>query len=148
MNAYHYVQCGLDYVWLQNGFKIVETPYGKSVKIYKPDLLDAAICEHLIEKAEPLSGREFRFLRFQLDMSQKRIGELMGKEAQTVALWEKSERVNQEVNFVIRHIYKQTIIKAKQTYVEMVDHLNSLDRTEHENHLTFEETGNGWKKTA
>ncbi|MCI0734459.1 MAG: hypothetical protein L0Y38_11685 [Methylococcaceae bacterium] len=148
MNAYHYVQCGLDNIWLRNGFEIVETSYGKSVKIDRPDQLDAAICEYLTKKAAPLTGHEFRFLRLQLDMSQKRIGELMGKEAQTVALWEKSEQVNQEVDFMIRHIYRQTVINVRQTYVELVDYLNGLDRAELENRLTFEETENGWEKAA
>lgn len=148
MNAYHYVQCGLDNVWLQNGFEIVETPYGQSVKIERADQLDAVISEYLTKKAPPLTGREFRFLRLRLDMSQKRIGELMGKEAQTVAVWEKSEKVNQDVDFMIRHIYRQTVVNARQTYVELVDYLNGLDRAEHENHLSFKETEDGWKKAA
>lgn len=42
MNAYQYVQSGLEDVWLENGFEIVETPYGKSVKIDNPSQLDAA----------------------------------------------------------------------------------------------------------
>ncbi|MGH8474490.1 MAG: helix-turn-helix domain-containing protein [Methylococcales bacterium] len=148
MSAYHYVQCGLDNVWLQNGFEIVDTPYGKSVKIDNPAQLDAVICEYLTKKAASLTGREFRFLRLQLDMSQKRIGELLGKEAQTVALWEKSEQIGREVDFMIRHIYRQTVINARQTYVELVDYLNGLDRAEQVSQLTFQETENGWKKAA
>jgi putative transcriptional regulator len=110
--------------------------------------LDAAIAEYLTKKTAPLTGREFRFLRLQFDMSQKRIGELMGKEAQTVALWEKSDQVNQDVDFMIRHIYRQTVINARQTYVELVDHLNELDRAEHESCLSFQETEDGWNKAA
>ncbi|MDD5037268.1 MAG: hypothetical protein PHE55_21285 [Methylococcaceae bacterium] len=148
MNAYYYVQCGLDNVWLENGFEIVATPYGESVKIDRVDQLNAAIAEDLTQKPGPLTGKEFRFLRIQLDMSQKRIGELMGKEAQTVAIWEKSEKVNQDVDFMIRHIYRQTAINARQTYVELVDFLNALDRTEYQNKRSFHETKDGWKKAA
>ena len=148
MNAYHYVQCGLDNVWLQNGFEIVETPYGQSVKIDRPDMLDAAIAECLTKKSAPLTGREFRFLRLQLDMSQKRIGELVGKEAQTVALWEKSEKVNSEIDYMIRHIYRQVVINGRQSYVELVDFLNGLDRAEHEMRMSFQETEEGWEKAA
>jgi len=94
MKGYQYAQCGLDNIWLNNGFEIVETPYGSSVKIDNVDQLHRTIGEYLTVKPGPLSGKEFRFLRLELDMSQKRIGELMGKEAQTVALWEKSEELN------------------------------------------------------
>lgn len=148
MNAYHYVQCGLDNVWLENGFEVIKTPYGKSVKIDNPAQLDAAIAEDLTQKPSPLTGREFRFLRLQLDMSQKRVGELLGKEAQTVALWEKAEAVNRDVDFMIRHIYRQTAINARQTYVEMVDYLNAQDRGEYRNKVSFHETGSGWEKAA
>ena len=148
MNAYHYVQCGLDNVWLENGFDMVETPYGKTVQIDSADKLDAAIAEWLTRKPAPLSGREFRFLRLQLDLSQKRIGELLGKEAQTVAIWEKSAAVNTDVDFLMRHIYRQTAVNSSQTYVELVDYLNALDRTEHQEKISFHETKDGWEKAA
>ena len=148
MNAYHYVQCGLDNVWLGNGFEIVETPYGRSVKIEQAERLDAAIAEWLTRQPAPLTGKELRFLRLQLDLSQKRMGELLGKEAQTVALWEKSETLNKDVDFMVRHIYRQTAINARQVYVEMVDYLNAMDRTEHQEKITFQETEDGWQKAA
>jgi len=78
MSAYHYVQCGLDNVWLENGFQTIDTPYGKQVKIDQADQLDAAIAEYLTRKPEPLTGAELRFLRLQLDLSQKRLGERAG----------------------------------------------------------------------
>ena len=148
MNAYHYVQYGLDHVWLENGFKLVETPYGNTVKIDQADQLDAAIAEWLTRKPAPLTGIEFRFLRLQLDLSQKRVGELLGKEAQTVALWEKSEAVNADVDFMMRHIYRQTAVNSYQTYVELVDYLNTLDRTERKEKVLFQETEDGWEKAA
>lgn len=146
MNSYHYVQCGLDNVWLVNGFKIENTPYGAGVTIADPDALNLAIAEYLTEKPGRLSGQEFRFLRIELDMSQKRIGELLGREAQTIALWEKLPELNADADFLIRHIYRQTKINKRQTYVEMVDVLNNQDRSEHEATLNFEETEKGWKR--
>jgi DNA-binding transcriptional regulator YiaG len=148
MSAYHYLQCGLDSVWLLNGFEIVQTKYGESVRIDRADELDAVIAASLTEKAAPLTGAEFRFLRQQLDMSQKRIGELMGKEAQTVAIWEKSPELNRDVDFLIRHIYRQAILDERQTYVEMVDRLNHLDRVENAGRLKFQETPEGWLRSA
>lgn len=145
---YHYVQCGLDNVWLTNGFQIKSTPYGQGVAIDNAEALDRVIAKHLTEKPGRLSGREVRFLRQMLDMSQKRLGELLGKEAQTVALWEKAERVNDDVDFCVRHIYRQAAVNSRQSYVELVDYLNAQDRQEHADGMRFKETDAGWEVAA
>ena len=148
MNRYHYRECGLDNIFLINGFELVETEYGPGVRISRADQLDAAIAESLTEKPAPLTGKEFRFLRIMLDMSQKCIGELMGKEAQTVAIWEKSPSLNPDVDFLIRHIYRQTAINQSDSYVEMVNRLNHLDRAEFDQSMRFEASASGWSKAA
>lgn len=141
-DLYHYTGCGLDSIWLINGFEIHDTPYGKGVSIDNVEELHLAIGKQLVDKPRALSGKEFRFLRMGLDMSQKRIGELAGKEAQTIAIWEKSEKLNQDADFLIRHIYKQTVINGHSNYIEMVDHLNDLD--EAESNTNFKKTESGW----
>ena len=148
-NNYHYVQCGLDNVWLTNGFALEETPYGVGVRIDNAEALDRAIAKYLTEKPSPLTGAEARFLRLMLDMSQKRMGELLGgRQAQTVALWEKSERLNDDVDFLLRHIYRQTAINERDGYVALVDFLNAQDRQDHQNGLYLKETGDGWEMAA
>ncbi len=77
-----------------------------TVKIDNADNLDVAIAEWLTWKPSVLTGDEFRFLRLRLDMSQKLVGKLMGKDLQTVALWEKNNTVRSEGDFMIRHIYR------------------------------------------
>jgi DNA-binding transcriptional regulator YiaG len=148
MNLYHYVQCGLDNVWLSNGFNIEATPYGDAVSIDNAEELDRAIAKYLTEKPDPLTGPEVRFLRVMLDMSQKRLGGLLGKEAQTVAIWEKSERVKDEVDFFVRHIYRQVALNSRQTYVELVDYLNAQDRQDHAGNVHFRETSGVWEVAA
>lgn len=142
MNTYHYTQSGLDNIWLINGFEYHTTPYGKGVSVEDVEGLHKTIAEALTQKPEQLTGNEFRFLRIGLEMSQKRIGELVGKEAQTIAKWEKSEKLNQDADFLIRHIYRQTMINHHENYIEMVDHLNNLDQ---ESFTTeFRRTEDGW----
>ncbi|MFO1417249.1 MAG: hypothetical protein U1E83_01130 [Methylotetracoccus sp.] len=84
-------------------------------------------------------------------MSQKRIGQLMGREAQTVALWEKSEALNSDVDFLIRHIYRSTVLKERRSYIELVDALNDLDDAEHEQKALLlgpDADVNAWKPIA
>lgn len=148
MNGYHYVECGLDNIWLVNGYEIHDTPYGRAVSFVNAEQLDRAIAQELTEKADPLSGKELRFLRIMLDMSQKSLGEAMGREAQTVALWEKRKKVPADVDYLVRHIYRQAIINKSESYVEMVDRLNHLDRAAHAEALQFAASDEGWKKSA
>ena len=148
MNPYHYRECGLDNIWLENGYEIHETAYGKGVSFDRAEALDAAIAKALTEKSAPLTGKEFRFLRIMLDMSQKTVGELMGKEAQTVALWEKADALKPDVDFLFRHIYRQAAINHSDSYRELVERLNRMDRRENDVQMMFKATGNGWDKAA
>jgi putative transcriptional regulator len=148
MRRYHYTQSGLDNVWLQNGFTFEQTPYGTGVRIENVHGLHAAISCALVDKAGPLTGPELRFLRKELELSQSRLGELMGKTAQTVAHWEKKEGVPPDAGFLIRYIYRQTIIGGHESYVEMVDKLREKDLETYNGDLAFQETEEGWKKTG
>lgn len=144
---YHYTQCGLDNVWLTNGYEITETPYGKSLSIDDVEGLHTAITQALIDIARPLTGDELRFLRIHLDLSQKALGEYFGKSDQSVAKWEKSEMVPKDVDYLIRHIIRQTI-NEKAAYVDEVERLQALDKKDYKEWLKFQETEGKWKKAV
>jgi len=146
--AYHYTQCGLKNVWLLNGHDIDEdNPYGKFVVIHDMDGLHRVIARALVNKAGPLNGAEFRFLRKELDMSQKRIGEFMSRDRQTIANIEKSDEVDGLYDYLIRHMYEEHLDPTSK-FVTLVEFLNELDRTEYHS-WNFEETeGGDWRKAA
>lgn len=50
MTTYHYVQCGLGNIWLSNGFRVEQTPYGQAVSIDNAEALDKANANYLTEK--------------------------------------------------------------------------------------------------
>lgn len=102
---YQYTESGLRNVYLKNGFEEIETPYGVAVHVDNIDGLHQVIADSLI-KQPFLSGREFRFLRTQLDLSQREIGEAFGVQAKTVALWEKRGRVPRWADHFIRAYYQ------------------------------------------
>lgn len=142
---YHYTQCGLNNIFLQNGYDLKETPYGSGVSIHDADGLHRVIAMALVDKPKPLTGDEFRFLRIELDLSQKALGEYLGKTDQSVANWEKTGNIPEEVNFLIRHIYRQTTNK-ESSYTEEVDRLRKADQTDYEDWLSFQEANGGWEK--
>jgi putative transcriptional regulator len=148
MNRYHYTQSGLDNVWLENGFTFDQTPYGRGVIIENVHGLHEAIGYALLDKPGRLTGRELRFLRKELELSQSRLGELMGKTDQTVARWEKAQEVLPDTDFLVRHIYRQTVVSACASYVEMVDYLKEKGLELYNGEFSFQETEEGWKKAA
>ena len=88
---HHYRECGLDNIFLLNGFTVRETRHGRAVSIEDIDGLHRAIGTHLAKEKRMLTGAELRFLRVELGLSQKLLGMLLGKTAQTVARWEKGQ---------------------------------------------------------
>lgn len=148
MSRYHYTQSGLDNVWLENGFRVLESPYGRGVAIDDVPGLHRVIGAALVEKAQKLSGKEFRFLRVEMELSQAKLGELLGKTAQSVALWEKSGKVPPAVDFLIRHIYRQNVLCSRETYVETVEALLHKDRRQLRDKLAFQATGEMWRTAS
>lgn len=88
--TYHYVESGLDNVYLLNGFTTEEDPeYGPLVTFHNPDMMHRAIAIGIIEEGRPLTGPEFKFLRRLRKMTQAKVAEFFGVDAQTVANYEK-----------------------------------------------------------
>ena len=104
---YHYRQCGLDDVYLVNGFERADTKYGESVRVHDIDGLHRAIGMHLIEQKRRLTGAEVRFIRHELDLSQRGLGALLDKSGQSVARWEKGEvQIDGTAERLLRLLYK------------------------------------------
>lgn len=143
---YHYTSSGLSNVWLMNGYVEKKTAYGKAVSILHLEALHRAIASKLAKTRPFLTGPEFRFLRKELEMSQAKLAELMGVEAQTVALWEKRGRVPTMPDRFIRKIYLEAI-GGNEKLIELINTLNAIEQREKEK-LYFEETRRGWKIAA
>ncbi|QJE73685.1 helix-turn-helix domain-containing protein [Aerophototrophica crusticola] len=90
-DRHHYLESGLDYVWLSTGFTREETAHGPAVMVENATALDRAIALVIIRRRRHLTGQEVRFLRGLMDMTQEELGTLLGKDAQSVARWEKSK---------------------------------------------------------
>ncbi len=141
---FHYTMCGLDNVFLLNGFALRSTPYGKGFSIENIDGLHAAIGKRLIEERKMLRGRELRFLRHEMNLSQNRLATLLGVDEQTVARWEKGQaNISGPADKMIRLLYADWV-GAKPDVSRLLDHLADLDETETRQAL-FKETGRVWR---
>ena len=82
---YQYAECGLDNVYLANGFELAD---GR-LRIHDIEGLHRAIGRWLVSTMRNLSGNEIRFLRHELEMSQATLDLLLGVTEQTVLRWER-----------------------------------------------------------
>ena len=148
IKRYHYRQCGLDNVYLRNGFVRESGPYGETVSIHDMDGLHRAIGMHLIQERKPLTGAEVRFLRHELDLSQRTLGGLLSKSPQTVARWEKDQTaIDGPADRLLRLLYASHA-KPSGTGGKMIrsllEELAELDGCE-VGSVQFEDTEEGWR---
>ncbi len=144
---YHYTQCGLEDVYLLNGYKRHKTPYGSGVAIENVEELHKVIAEHLCVNKAFLSGREFRFLRKLMDLTQSEVAMFLGCDVQSVARWEKGKaEASGAADKVMRILYLGSMGSERSgtDAAELIKKLASLDARMTDRQV-FEETARGWK---
>jgi putative transcriptional regulator len=141
----HYPDCGLDDVYLLNGYECENTPYGKGVTVQDVDGLRAAIARDLVARKKVLNGKEVRFLRKQMDLTQSELGRLVGLDAQSVARWEKGQRAFKKgpAELLLRVIYTSKE-EGKIDPLALLRTLDELDAPIRERQV-FKETNEGWR---
>ena len=131
-NLYQYTESGLDNVWLDGGVVRRKSPYGGTVAIQDVDGLHEAIGRLLCEKPDRLSGKEFRFLRTELDLSRKGFAGLVDMTDKAVEKWESGDEVkNGPADRLIRQLYLESI-GDRSKLGDLVRHLAEVDRRFHE----------------
>ena len=130
---YHYTGCALPNVFLQNGYEVVETRYGEGVKISDIEGLHKVLAEAVVCTPMSLRGYEFRFLRSELELSQETLGELLGRDAQAVARWEKgvSKKVDPAADRLLRALYRDAFMGQKRLkpFLERLQNMESAPQT-------------------
>ncbi len=124
---YHYTQCGLDNVWLENGYKKKKTAYGQAVAIEGADGLHQTLALELIAKQGRLSGKELKFLRVAMGLSQGGLGKLLGATEQSVSLWERTGKVPQAADGLTRLLASEKL-NGNCKVSEVVERISTVER--------------------
>lgn len=82
---------GLTNIWLENGYQIHETKWGKGLSVENQEGLSDAIVIELCTSRHRLDGDSVRFLRRYIGLTQGQLGSELGCGDQAVAKWEKGE---------------------------------------------------------
>lgn len=151
---YHYTECGLNNIYLVNGFKITKTVDGdEEVFIHDIHGLHKAISTILIFKKGLLEGNEIKFIRAMLDLSQNRLAALIGCRYQQILLWEKNKnKISKPADRLLR-VYFYTYLNKDVDNAEVYNRINEiadLDAAEADegNRIEFQEVKDTWQMVA
>lgn len=125
---YHYTECGLDGVWLVNGYEIEDTPYGETVSIRAVKELHNFIGLTIINECPELTGKQIRFLRKELNLSQLNLAGLLGVGETSIRAWE-SERAKMgtPTERLLRGLYREHV-QGDGSLRRLIDRLCHQDR--------------------
>jgi putative transcriptional regulator len=148
-DLFHYVQSGLDDVWLASGVQVVETEYGNGFRIERADELHEAIAKSIINNSRSLRGQEARFLRVLLNLSQEAMAKALGVDRATIIRW---ERARAKPLSTMQDIAVRTTYAARSNgddfVVAVVKELQDADEKAHGDayRQVFEASNQGWRR--
>jgi DNA-binding transcriptional regulator YiaG len=146
---YHYTECGLENIYLSNGFKFTENPRGRAVSIHDIDGLHKVIGLYLVTSKKDLSKEEVRFLRNELLMSQNTLGRLLGVSEQAVRRWERGKTmIPKPSEFLLRLLYREQVDDEDGKIATLLKEIADLEDRMKDQRLLFVDTKKGWQSAA
>ena len=148
---FHYKRCGLDNIFLVNGFEEEFDEDGERyVTVLDVDDLHKAIGLHLVTCRKTLSPKEIRFLRRTMDLTQAEMGRLIDQSAQQVARWEKGiSNISGPADRLMRVMFVSLIDENEKSVgpMEFLTRLDELDSCD-EDRLEFKKVDEEWLEAA
>lgn len=147
---FHYQSCGLENVFLRNGYVERDTPYGMTFSIHDIEGLHKAIGLHIVCcKPGLLSDREVVFLRTELDLPQRQLAQLIGVGESTVRNWESGRGpIQGPADRILRTLYKDAVCGNGKVKA-LLDQISQLNREGYSAvSLEMEEVDGGWLASA
>lgn len=142
-----YLDCGLNDVWLLNGYTETETAYGPALAVQDISGLHRVIGLRIISDRPELAPEELRFLRKEMDFSQRDLATALGVSESTWRNWETARvPVDASADKLLRLLYQEWATGDAHIR-ELVDRLAHLNREDH-NRLVFESGQSGWRNAA
>lgn len=148
---YHYKECGLDNIYLMNGYNIEEVDGEQYVSIDSVDELWKAIGLNLVTTKKILSAKEVKFLRGQMEKTQSEIAALLRVEDQTVARWEKGKvKLSGGADVAFRALFLASSVAQPEGSEILSEWLNAIRRlierdTPSSDDIVFVQHGKSWE---
>lgn len=145
----HYTQCGLDNVYLLNGYSWTSLQGGEEVlSVEDIEGLHAAIAKAIVDGAEPLDAQTFKFLRKYLDMAQRQVAAMLELSEETVSLWERAKSPIQRSADIVLRALAQEHCNGNARVTALIERFNQLDREVHEHTIQLCKFEGHWQEAA
>lgn len=149
----HYTDCGLDNIYLMNGFEVEVIDGEEFFTVKDIDGLHEAIGLHIVLEKKAPTGSEMRFLRTEMGLSQADLASKLGVSDQSVARWEKGHvDVPGTAVFAFKVLYVFSLIpedirsEVMERFISALDELSCGDETEDSVKLAY--SGERWLDAA
>jgi len=141
----HYTGCGLDNIYLMNGWSV---DGAGAIHIQNLRALHKAIGQGLVFLNRKLKGREIRYIRHYLDLSQKTFGEKLGVDYQSVLGWEKGKRkITKPVDRFLKSLFHE-YLNENARIVDIIDKISDVDNERRIEKVDLTLGKQGWKSAA
>ena len=148
-STYHYTECGLENIYLLNGYSFISTPRGKATSIKDVDGLHKAIGFFLVTNKKDFSADEVRFLRHEMLMSQSTLAKLLGMSEQAVRRWENGKvSIPKPSECLLRLLYREHINNRDGKISHILKQIANLEDSLSDEKFLFKETFKGWRAAA
>ena len=146
LGTYHYTECGLDYVYLNGGVERLNGSRGRQIVIRDIDGLHKAIGRFLVTGKRNLSGKELRFLRHEMLMSQATLAMLLDVAEQTVHRWESGKtELPGPAEALVRLLYSEHS-GGNESVMASLKHIAALEDEIDQKRLTLIEIRGKWEQ--
>jgi putative transcriptional regulator len=147
---YQYRGCGLDNVYLEGGVEYIQTPRGWVLHIKEVEGLHRAIGRWLVHEKKELTGKEFRFLRHEINLTLQNLAAILNTDVQNIGRWEREEvdKIPGPAQGLIRLLYDEKI-NGNTEISKSLQRLADLDEQfEEDDEIKFESGPEGWSLAA
>ena len=141
---YHYTESGLSNIVLANGYNVEIIDGEEYTSIDDMNGLHKAIAQAIVDSNGSLTNEEFKFLRVELNISQKALGEKFDVSEQTIARYEKTIKVPRITDAALRSLYMENLDKNNPVGF-FLDMLADTEAREAAQEIIMEEVDQHWK---
>jgi transcriptional regulator with XRE-family HTH domain len=116
---YHYTECGLDNVLIHGIVPVIDDDGDEVVTIRNINGLHRAIALTIIGRNGLMTGKELRFLRTEMGMTQAALAKFVHKEPLSVGRWERGENsIDPNAETLVRLLAKETLALQLNTSMQ------------------------------
>jgi DNA-binding transcriptional regulator YiaG len=147
--GYHFIECGLDYVYLVNGYELEDDPdFGECLTIHNGKKLHKEIAKAVLLYKPEFEGQEVHFFRSLLRLTQEQLAKLLGMNSRQVLRWEndkKNKKIPPAIDGLLRIIVWEMYLDVKNAVNFFKKHREERTHYKMLEVLKMQEQKESWK---